>query len=1212
MTFYISSDYITSGANEAYSALFIDIDGYELTSSGVLSGKTWDSSSGFIEFDANKVVIGFGSGTLGNVKDTILTGTKFGIFANENNVYAIVSGVARPFEEWGSGSSDATLRADLYSIGDGFGAKLIAHHYDSDGSTVHTVHDMFEHVTPNWLLQGGELSSLGGLTISWTEGHYNNIYSNDVKSFESGSATLTDNAVNYLYIDYANEGLGVQVSTTFPNFNHILLGRVSCVNGSIYRIHQENSVSFAFNDGFKALKDLFPEFVKKGLIVEPQGVTALAVKTDGGEYYENMNVKVTVPSIDSTVTLIRRWYHDASGNWVSDTSSTIDTVNYDTGTGLAALPVNKYVKSLFIVSPTEIHWIYPQEYFNNFADAVNGALPNIPDGLSILPKSIALITQEGDTELPPFPSDAWIDVRTTFSIEYTKPNIIDHGDLAGLTDDDHPQYHTDGRADTWLSGKTTDNIVEGTTNLYYTDERVDDRVSNLLVAGSNISLTYDDVANTLTIAVDEVGLNADTLDGYDSSYFAALSENETITGDWTFSGSTVFSGSVSFSGSTVGIDHNDLKNIGVNSHTDIDNHISDSSIHFTESSIDHGNLLGLNDDDHPQYAHLGQDETISGSWNFSNTLTISAQHLKLTHGSAYLSMDNTGDSGKGIKKITCNDGGGNWNFRGGCYYNSGYIYETTNNGATAIEQNFEGCNGEIYLKVAVSGTAGNTFSWDNFLVITPYAMYVNKLFRPYTDGGADLGTTSNRWNKLISKSILLSDALDITLQPDDSGYGASLGIYNATSGKTIRIGAGNTTYAHLTTDANSGFWFGNNVAVNGNITPYSDNIAGLGSSNKRWATIYSNDIINTNTITIGSPPTNGGIIAPLTDGLMIKGNDGSVGAYIYDDRQWLTGITSINRGSTSVSTGYGLEVGGDALFDNSVDIIEDLSVSGTIYEGGASLSSKYASISHTHALDDLSDVNISSLSDGQVLVYDSGTGNWINGDAGTGDISQGTNVTTGYIPKWESTGVLTDSIMMEESDAIVIKKTIATDGFVLVNTTTDADAYSPRLTLKGNAWYNSTNYTVLSWLRTRAQDAEDGGNGFGLEVYLENYGTSYIKKALEISAKNSRHYLTLYDGDSDNTKLIDIDKTGIDFFMESAQYGITYKPTGDTDTRYGLFFDSTNKVVALCNRTANGYVELRANDGTAGASGEDVILRASNDKVNIYRDMEVMSWLLEY
>jgi hypothetical protein len=57
-----------------------------------------------------------------------------------------------------------------------------------------------------------------------------------------------------------------------------------------------------------------------------------------------------------------------------------------------------------------------------------------------------------------------------------------------------------------ISNHDTDALSEGSTNLYYTDERVDDRVSNLLVAGTNVSLTYNDSANTLTIASTDTGI----------------------------------------------------------------------------------------------------------------------------------------------------------------------------------------------------------------------------------------------------------------------------------------------------------------------------------------------------------------------------------------------------------------------------------------------------------------------------------------------------------------------------------------------------------------------------------------------------------------------------------------------------------------------------------------------------------------------------------
>jgi hypothetical protein len=46
----------------------------------------------------------------------------------------------------------------------------------------------------------------------------------------------------------------------------------------------------------------------------------------------------------------------------------------------------------------------------------------------------------------------------------------------------------------------TDNVSEGTTNKYFTDERAQDAVDLALTAGTNITKTYNDAANTLTIA----------------------------------------------------------------------------------------------------------------------------------------------------------------------------------------------------------------------------------------------------------------------------------------------------------------------------------------------------------------------------------------------------------------------------------------------------------------------------------------------------------------------------------------------------------------------------------------------------------------------------------------------------------------------------------------------------------------------------------------
>ena len=62
-------------------------------------------------------------------------------------------------------------------------------------------------------------------------------------------------------------------------------------------------------------------------------------------------------------------------------------------------------------------------------------------------------------------------------------------------------YYTNARADARIAAADTDDLTEGTTNLYFTDERVDDRVANLIVGGVNVTTTYNDAAGTLEVKV---------------------------------------------------------------------------------------------------------------------------------------------------------------------------------------------------------------------------------------------------------------------------------------------------------------------------------------------------------------------------------------------------------------------------------------------------------------------------------------------------------------------------------------------------------------------------------------------------------------------------------------------------------------------------------------------------------------------------------------
>ena len=77
----------------------------------------------------------------------------------------------------------------------------------------------------------------------------------------------------------------------------------------------------------------------------------------------------------------------------------------------------------------------------------------------------------------------------------------------GLVEGSSNLYFTNTRADTRadtrfdvkLAAASTGDLSEG-SNLYYTNERVDDRVGAIMSGSGNISVTYDDSAGTITIA----------------------------------------------------------------------------------------------------------------------------------------------------------------------------------------------------------------------------------------------------------------------------------------------------------------------------------------------------------------------------------------------------------------------------------------------------------------------------------------------------------------------------------------------------------------------------------------------------------------------------------------------------------------------------------------------------------------------------------------
>ena len=105
--------------------------------------------------------------------------------------------------------------------------------------------------------------------------------------------------------------------------------------------------------------------------------------------------------------------------------------------------------------------------------------------------------------------------------------------------------------------------------------------------------------------------------------------------------------------------HTSLSDIGTQTHAQLDEHVdsgvahfADTTIHFTEASIDHGSIAGLGDDDHTQYhnntrgdaRYYTQTQLGSSTVGTSGASLIKLNALSGTAASVQLSIDGTNSS----------------------------------------------------------------------------------------------------------------------------------------------------------------------------------------------------------------------------------------------------------------------------------------------------------------------------------------------------------------------------------------------------------------------------------------------------------------------------------------------------------------------------------------------------------------------------------------
>jgi hypothetical protein len=253
----------------------------------------------------------------------------------------------------------------------------------------------------------------------------------------------TDEAYNYIYYDGSDGQLHVTTDFYSISFTQAFtLGRVYR-SGTEITIRLCGTNLWNFDRRVQLFgEEVFPVVKAKGLVPSESGTRGIAV-TAGVLWAELVN-RFSIDAIDTAAaSTFAAWYRNGSGGWTRATGQTqINNTNYDDGSGtLATLTANRYgVHWLYVVHDGNLHAVYGQgDYTLAQADAA-GPPATLPGLLAAYASLVGKVTvQKSATNL--------YSVEQPDSASFSSGAVADHGALAGLSDDDHPQYHNDARGD---------------------------------------------------------------------------------------------------------------------------------------------------------------------------------------------------------------------------------------------------------------------------------------------------------------------------------------------------------------------------------------------------------------------------------------------------------------------------------------------------------------------------------------------------------------------------------------------------------------------------------------------------------------------------------------------------------------------------------------------------------------------------------------------
>ncbi|KKM88653.1 hypothetical protein LCGC14_1256550, partial [marine sediment metagenome] len=370
---------------------------------------------------------------------------------------------------WGylaDGASSASWRKLLGTEIDDIGSANLARIAGSTYSTIQHLQDIFH--SAGWTSGGGITDDADGTItvgagtglIRATDSAVAQILFFDWASEAGANVNLADNDISYIYAEY-NAGSPQVVAriTESTDFNTDILLAVISREGTTLHINEtdRHEVGDHSNNMIRRLKETMPySHVSGAIISAPSGVK---VAVTGGTFWRGLT-RFATSAVDTNASGTFSYYYN-NGSWQKVAAQTdIDNTQYNNfGVGLATLSNNKY----------GVHWVYKEADDEDLAivygignytldEAEDAGIPSaVPLHLEIEGILVGkIIIKKSDS--------AFTQIESSFTHTFTGSIATDHGNLVGLSDDDHTQYLlADGTRD--LSGNLTITGTVGASNL---------------------------------------------------------------------------------------------------------------------------------------------------------------------------------------------------------------------------------------------------------------------------------------------------------------------------------------------------------------------------------------------------------------------------------------------------------------------------------------------------------------------------------------------------------------------------------------------------------------------------------------------------------------------------------------------------------------------------------------------------------------------------